>query len=166
MFGAGVLPFDSWETTPASAEIPLASTAVAVVEIAIAATLIAGMFLVRRGHVRLHKYLQASVVLVNIPIVLAWMVPQYLEYVLPDLPGELAQPYYFLPTIALIAGGVAEALGIYILLVAGTNWIPEKYRFRTYKRWMRTELCLWWAVVVLGLSIYLTWYVVPGATGS
>ena len=114
----------------------------------------------------MHRALQSSVILVNIPIVLVWMVPQFLEYVLPDLPSELFEPYYLLPTIALVVGAVAEALGIYIVLAAGTNWIPEKYRFRRYKVWMRTEISLWCAVVALGLAIYLVWYVLPGSGGS
>ena len=138
------------------------SDVVAIFEIGIAVLLLAGMFLVRRGHVRLHKYIQSSMVLVNVPVVLAWMVPQYLVYVLPGVPGELNQPYYLFPTIAVFAGGLAEALGIYILLVAGTNLIPEKYRFRRYKLWMRTELGLWWTVVAVGLLTYYFWYA-PGA---
>jgi uncharacterized membrane protein YozB (DUF420 family) len=146
---------------------PAASDWIAVFEVGIAILLLAGMFVVRRGHVRLHKYIQSSMVLVNIPVVLAWMVPQYLRYVLPGLPGEIAEPYYLLPTIALFAGALAEGLGIYILLAAGTGLIPERYRFRRYKLWMRTELSLWWLVVVLGLLIYYVWYphAAPASSG-
>ncbi len=59
----------------------------------------------------------------------------------------------------LIAGASAEVLGIYVLLVAGTNWIPERFRFRRYKLWMRAELILWWAVVLAGVATYYTWWV-------
>lgn len=143
---------------------PLPSDLVALVEVAIAVLLLVGAFLVRRGHVRAHLLVQSSMVLVNLPIVLAWMVPQFLANVLPDLPGEIGGPFYLVPTLMLLAGGCAEGLGIYILLVAGTGLLPERWRFRRYKLWMRTELGLWWSVVVLGLSTYLTWYVlgVPG----
>jgi uncharacterized membrane protein YozB (DUF420 family) len=137
---------------------PATSDWVALFEIGIAVLLLAGMFVVRAGHVRLHKYIQGSMILVNIPVVLTWMVPQYLAHVLPELGSELAQPYYLLPTIALVAGSLAEILGIYILLVAGTNLLPERYRFRRYKLWMRTELGLWWTVVVIGLLTYYVWY--------
>ncbi len=139
---------------------------VAASEVALAAMLVAGMFLVRARHVRLHKYVQSAVVLVNLPIVLAAMLPQYLAHVLPDLPGDLGRPYYLLPTLAVFVGGAAEALGIFILLVAGTNWVPERWRFRRYKRWMRTELVLWWTVVILGLAIYYVWYVGVAAPSS
>jgi uncharacterized membrane protein YozB (DUF420 family) len=149
------------------AAAPTTSDAIAFFEIGIAGLLLAGMFIVRAGHVRVHMYLQSLMVLVNIPVVLAWMLPQYLAHVLPDLGSELAKPYYLLPTIALFAGSAAEILGIYILLVAGTGLVPERYRFRRYKLWMRTELGLWWTVVVIGLLTYYVWYaaVAPAPSG-
>jgi uncharacterized membrane protein YozB (DUF420 family) len=145
---------------------PIFSDIAAVAEVSIAVGLVLGMFAVRRGHLRFHMYLQSSLVLVNIPIVLVWMVPQFVANILPELPGEIATPYYLLPTIMLGAGTTAELLGVYILLVAGTNWVPERLRFRNYKRWMRTELVLWCSVVLFGLSTYLAWYVFPTPAGS
>jgi uncharacterized membrane protein YozB (DUF420 family) len=143
-----------------AASAPAASDLVAVLEVGIAVLLLVGGLLVRRGHVRAHVIIQSSMVLVNIPIVLVWMVPQYLSYVLPALGSEIAEPSYLLPTIMLGAGAAAEVLGIYIMLVAGTNLVPERFRFRRYKLWMRTELLLWWSVIVFGLLTYYFWY--PG----
>lgn len=119
------------------------------------------MFLARAGHVRVHAWLQSSIVLVNIPVVLAWMVPSYLAYVLPGLPGGLDQAFYLVPTVMLAIGLAAELLGLYVILVAGTNVVPERWRFRSYKAWMRTVLGLWWAVLLLGLLTYYVWYVGP-----
>jgi hypothetical protein len=137
---------------------PPLSDIVLLFELTIAALLIAGIFVVRRGHVRAHMYLQSSVVLVNIPVVLLWMLPQYLSLVLPDLLSEFSSPFYYVPTAMLAAGLLAESLGVFILLVAGTNLIPERFRFRRYKLWMRTEVALWWGVLLLGLSTYYLWY--------
>ena len=122
------------------------------------------MFVARSGRIRVHMYLQSSMVLLNVPIVLIWMVPRYVSDILPGLPGEIAEPFYLVPTVMLIVGAAAEALGIYIILVAATNWVPERYRFRSYKRWMRTELVLWWSVVGAGLSTYAVWYVLGFAS--
>lgn len=130
----------------------------AVAEVGLATLLILGALLVRRGHIRAHKQLQSAVVLGNLPIAIGWMVPRYLAQVLPGLPGEIAEPFYLLPTLMLVVGAAAEGLGLFILLVAGTAVVPERWRFRDYKRWMRSELVLWWAVVALGLGTYLTWY--------
>lgn len=133
----------------------------AVFEVVVGALLVLGMLLVRRGRIRAHMIIQSSMVLVNIPFVLLTMVPVYWEYVLPGLPGELGEPFYYVPTIMLFAGAAAELLGVYILLVAGTNWVPERFRFRRFKLWMRTELILWWAVILVGLTTYYVWYLAP-----
>lgn len=138
---------------------PDVSDAVLLFELAVGVVLIAGMFLVRRGHVRAHMYIQGSMILVNIPVVLAWMVPEYLLYVLPGVPGDLGQTSYWAPTLMLVGGAVAEVLGIYILLVAGSSLLPERWRFRKYKMWMRTELLLWWLVLLTGIGTYYVWYV-------
>ena len=143
--------------------VPALSDAAAVIEVALAVVLVVGALVVRSGHVRLHRWMQSSVVLVNIPIVLYAMVPPYLEYIYPHLLGGLGTAVVFVPTVMLVAGGAAEALGIFIILVAGTTWIPERYRFRRYRVWMRTELVLWWMVVVFGLTTYWLFFVRGGA---
>jgi type IV secretory pathway VirB2 component (pilin) len=130
-------------------------------ELSLAVLLVVGGVLVRLRHVRLHRALQSTIVLVNIPIVLVLMVPPYLAYVAPGLPADLTQSFYLYPTLMLIAGAVAEALGIFIILVAGTNWIPSRFRFRRYKLWMRTELGLWWVVLLAGIATYYYWWVAP-----
>ncbi|MCI4373542.1 MAG: hypothetical protein L3K02_07875 [Thermoplasmata archaeon] len=144
-------------------DAPAIQDLLAIVEVALAIMLVGGWALVRLGHIRVHKYLQSSIVLVNIPIVLYGMVPYYLQNIVPALGSQWQQGYVLVPTLMLIAGVTAEVLGIYIILVAGTSWVPERFRFRRYKLWMRTELGLWWAVVLAGLTTYWLFYV-PGAS--
>ncbi len=143
---------------------PVVADVVALAEVALGAGLIVGTLLVRRGHRRFHQYLQSAIVLVNLPLVLVWMLPSYLRNVLPGIAEGLSQPYYLLPTVMLVLGAIAEALGVYVILVAGTNLLPERLRFHRYRRWMRTVLALWWAVLLLGLLTYVVWYV-PGFAG-
>jgi hypothetical protein len=126
-------------------------------EISLAVLLVAGFVLVRLGHVRAHRAIQSTIVLVNIPIVLATMLPPYLLYGMPMSASELRQTFYLYPTLMLIGGIAAEVLGIYIILVAGTNWVPARLRFRRYKLWMRTELALWWLVLLAGIGTYYVW---------
>jgi uncharacterized membrane protein YozB (DUF420 family) len=145
-------------------DAPYFSDVVALFEIATGIALVAGMFLVRAGHVRLHAYLQSAIVFVNIPVVLVWMVPSYLKNVYPYVGPYLNQPFVWVPTLMLGVGAVAEALGVYIVVAAGTNWLPEGWRFRRYKLWMRTMLGLWWSVLLLGLLTYYVWYVSPNGT--
>jgi uncharacterized membrane protein YozB (DUF420 family) len=138
--------------------------AVLVVELAMAAALVVGMFLARTGRIRVHSYWQSAIVLGNVPIVLVWMLPAYLQDVWPGLPGEIGQPFYWVPTLMLALGIVVEALGAYVVLVAGTNWMPERLRFRRYKLWMRTLLVLWWVVLLTGIATYYVWFLSPGSS--
>ncbi len=137
------------------------SDLVLLVELAFGTVLILGAVAARLGHIRLHMYLQSSVVLVNLPVVLATMAPEYLQYVAPSLPGGLVHPWVLYPTLMLIGGAVAEALGVYIVLVAATAWVPERFRFRRYKLVMRTELGLWWLVLLCGVATCYAWFVSP-----
>lgn len=135
------------------------ATVILGVELAIAGLLVVGFVLVRLGHVRAHRTVQSSMVLLNIPVVLVAMAPYYGTYVVPGLLGSLGRPFHLYPTLMLVAGALSETLGVYIILVAGTNWIPERFRFRCCKLWMRTELALWWLVVLAGIGTYSAWWV-------
>jgi plastocyanin len=64
-------------------------------------------------------------------------------------------------TIHAVLGTLAELLGLYIVLVAATNLLPESFRFKNYKLWMRTELALWWVVLLFGIGTYYYWYIRP-----
>ena len=68
---------------------------------------------------------------------------------------------YALLTLMLVAGVTVETLGVYVILVAGTNLLPERLRFRQYKLWMRTVVALWWAVLLAGAATFYVWYLVP-----
>ena len=93
----------------------------------------------------------------NLVMVASVMLPSFSQGVLPGLPGELKNSYYFVSTLHAALGSVAQLLGLYIVLRAGTNLLPQALRFQNYKLWMRTELALWWAVILLGVATYYVW---------
>jgi uncharacterized membrane protein YozB (DUF420 family) len=126
-------------------------------QLSMAAALGVGMGLARRKHYRAHAVCQSAVVLLNLVLIARIMLPSFRDGVLPGLPAGLAKPYYSIATLHAAAGGVAQLLGLYIIIAAGTKLLPERLRFRNYKRWMRTELALWWIVVVLGAATYYVW---------
>jgi plastocyanin/uncharacterized membrane protein YozB (DUF420 family) len=121
--------------------------------------LLVGMVLARRGKYSAHKYCQTSVMLLNLVMIFLIMAPSFHKQVQPQLPGGLKEPYYLVPYVHAILGTIAEVLGLYIVLVAATKLVPRKLRFKRYKPWMRTELALWWIVVLLGVTIYCIWYI-------
>jgi uncharacterized membrane protein YozB (DUF420 family) len=77
----------------------------------------------------------------------------------PNIPLKLDKAYSALVTAHGALGSVTEIAGLYVLLSAGTNVLPHKFRVTEYKPWMRNLLVLWWLVLLLGLATYGRWYV-------
>jgi len=121
--------------------------------------LLAGGWLARAKCYRAHAACQSAVVLLNGGLIAMTMIPSFRHQVAPRLPRRIAKPYYALATAHGALGGIAELGGLYILLAAGTKWLPEKIRLRRYKLWMRSVLILWWLVLLLGAATYARWYV-------
>src|SRR5260370_8479504 len=69
--------------------------------------------------------------------------------------------YYEVAILHAVLGTTAELLGLYIVIVAGTNVLPQWLRFKHWKWWMRTELVLWAIVLLSGIGTYCAWYVAP-----
>src|SRR5258708_7135744 len=115
-----------------------------VVQLAMGAALLFGMFLARKKNFTAHKFCQSSVMVLNLLMIFLIMAPSFHKQVEPQVPGGLREAYYFLPFAHAALGTIAEILGIYIVLVAATNILPKPLKFDRYAPWMRTCLALWW----------------------
>jgi plastocyanin len=100
--------------------------------------------------------------ILNLFMIFLIMAPSFHRQVEHEIPGRLGDPYYLLPAIHAGLGTVAELLGLYIVLVAATRILPPRLKFKRFKPWMRTELALWWVVILFGLGTYYYWYIAPG----
>jgi uncharacterized membrane protein YozB (DUF420 family) len=134
---------------------------VLLLEIAMGLALLIGAVLARKGKFRVHAWCQSAVVLLNLAIVVLLMIPSFYVHVSRNIPAKLGKAYYALPTAHATLGSITEIAGLYILLAAGTNVVPQRFRITNYKLWMRSVLALWWLVLLLGLATYVRWYV-PG----
>ncbi|HYM12520.1 MAG TPA: hypothetical protein VEU62_17415 [Bryobacterales bacterium] len=132
---------------------------VLLLEIGMGLTLLIGAVLARTKRFRLHAWCQSAVVLLNLVVIVLLMVPSFHVHVSPKIPVKLAKAYYALATAHAALGGVTEMAGLYILLAAGTNVLPQKFRLTKYKLWMRSVLALWWLVLLLGFATYARWYI-------
>ena len=121
--------------------------------------LLIGALLARMRRFRAHAWCQSAIVLLNLAVIVLVMIPSFRVHVSPKIPLKLGKPYYALATAHAALGTITEIAGLYILLAAGTNLLPEKFRITKYKLWMRTVLVLWWVVLVLGVATYSRWYV-------
>lgn len=141
-----------------SSAAPWGADLTLVLELAMGVGLLIGALLARMRRFGPHAWCQSTVVLVNLALIAATMIPATRLLILPALPGKLGKPYYALAAAHAALGIVAESAGLYILLAVGTKLLPERLRITRLKLWMRSVLVLWWTVLVLGLATYIRWY--------
>lgn len=130
-----------------------------VVEVAMGIALVVGAWLARRQRYRLHACCQTLVVLLNLVVISMVMIPSFHRQVLPKIPAKLGRAFYALATAHAVTATVAEAAACYVLVAAGTAWLPSGWRLKNFKTVMRTVLALWWMALLLGVATYVRWYV-------
>jgi uncharacterized membrane protein YozB (DUF420 family) len=132
-----------------------------VAQLIMACALIAGAFLARRKRYTAHGICQTTVLLLNLIAIGFVMAPSFGQQVRPELSKAFHDWYYAAAAFHALFGIAAEALGIYVALVAGTKLPPQWLCFKNWKRWMRVELMLWCCAVLTGVGTYYTWYIAP-----
>ena len=132
-----------------------------VVQLIMGLALIAGVLLAKQKRYTAHGICQTTVLLLNLLMIGLVMWPSFQQQVKPALSKVLHKWYYEAATIHALLGMAAELLGLYIVIVAGTNLLPRRLRFKRWKLWMRAELVLWAIVLVSGIGTYCAWYVAP-----
>jgi len=137
---------------------PRYADVVLLLEMGMGLALLLGAVLARQKRFRLHAWSQGAVVVLNLGVILLLMAPSLHSRVSPKIPVKLGKPFYALATAHAALGTLAEIAALYILLAAGTNILPRRWRMTRYKLWMRSVLVLWWLVLLLGLATYLCWY--------
>ena len=132
---------------------------VLLLEILMGVGLLVGARLARSRRFRAHAWCQSIIVLTNFIVIVVVMVPSFHVHVSPKIPLRLGKAYYALATTHAALGTIAEIAALYILLAAGTDILPSKLRMTDYKTWMRSVLMLWWLELLMGLALYVRWYV-------
>jgi uncharacterized membrane protein YozB (DUF420 family) len=132
-----------------------------VAQLVMGLALIGGAVLAKRKRYTAHGICQSTVLLLNLVLIGVVMWPSFQRQVRPALPRVLHKSYYTVAAIHALLGITAEVLGLYIVIVAGTRLLPQWLRFKNWKLWMRTELILWWIVVLTGVGTYYAWYIAP-----
>jgi uncharacterized membrane protein YozB (DUF420 family) len=129
-----------------------------VVQVVMGVALLAGAFLARAKRYKAHGVCMTSVLLLNLLAIGVVMWPSFGHLVLPKMLSHRNKRFYEVAAIHGALGAAAELLGLYILLVAATNVLPEAWRFRRWRLWMRVEFALWMAALLAGIGTYAVWY--------
>jgi uncharacterized membrane protein YozB (DUF420 family) len=140
---------------------PFAADLNLVLQLIMEAALIAGVLLAKHKCYKAHGICQTTVLLLNLVVIGLVMWPSFRQQVEPALSHGLHKRYYKAAMLHAALGTTAEFLGLYIVMVAGTNLLPQFLRFTNWKLWMRTELVLWTVALLSGMGTYYVWYLAP-----
>jgi uncharacterized membrane protein YozB (DUF420 family) len=94
----------------------------------------------------------------NLALVLWMMALPFRDFVLRDQGGPRPLGFYALTAVHAVAGGAALLFGLFVVL-RGHNLVPRRLRFERYLPFMRTAFGLYLAATILGVLVYLTWFV-------
>lgn len=107
---------------------------------------------------RQHRWVQTTAALLNVVLVLWMMLLPYRDFILPGVPGRLGQAFYGVTTLHAFIGFFAFVVGGFVVL-RGNKLVPTRLAFRNYKPWMRSAYVLYMVTTLLGLWVYVTWFV-------
>ena len=129
-----------------------------VLSLLVAAALTIGFILARRGDTRTHRVVQTVAVLTNAGLVLWLMILPFRDFVAPGVPDRLGERFFAVTTLHAVVGASAMLLGLFVVLRAN-GLMPKPLRFQNYKRVMRVSYALYILATLIGVVVYLTWFV-------
>lgn len=130
--------------------------------------MLAGWFFARRKmYEPAHKYTMTLIMMINWVLIIFIMGVSYSRGVAPSMPAGIPQPVNLFPTIHLITGAIAQLMATYLVLrMWFEDVLPAALKVKRIKRYMRFTLAMWLTTALLGIVIYLFWYVLPSSGGS
>jgi uncharacterized membrane protein YozB (DUF420 family) len=129
-----------------------------VLMILVAAMFTVGLVMARRRRYEVHRWIQTSAAALNAILVLWLMILPFRDFVLRDVGGPRPTIFYAVTTVHALAGAIAFPFGMFVTL-RGNGLVPKPLRFNNYKLFMRTAYGLYMFTTLLGILVYLTWFV-------
>ncbi|MGH8621266.1 MAG: CDGSH iron-sulfur domain-containing protein, partial [Burkholderiales bacterium] len=125
-------------------------------ELLLVAGLTFGYWLAKRGNIAAHRYNQTVWVLVN-TVLVALIMARGMENAAFAAASDLAKPHILVPWLHAAVGAATVAAGLWLVLQMN-GILPKPLHVRGWKTLMRATLAGYWAVALLGFSIYYLWF--------
>jgi uncharacterized membrane protein YozB (DUF420 family) len=135
-----------------------AADATLVVMLLTASLFTLGAYLAVKGKYGAHRWIQTSATTLN-TIMVGWMmILPFRDFVAPGLPERIAERFYLVTSVHAFLGASSLLLGIFVTLRAN-GLVPEALKFNNYKGYMRTSYTLFMLATLIGVLVYLSWFV-------
>jgi len=129
-----------------------------VISLVVALLFTFGFLLARARRYAAHRWVQTTAATLNAVLVGWMMILPFRDFVLPGIPDRLDERFYALTTIHGLIGLSALLFGVFVAL-RGNELVPASLKFRDYKRFMRVSYGLYMLATLLGVLVYVTWFV-------
>ena len=129
-----------------------------VLSLTVAVLFTIGFVLARRSRYAVHRWVQTTAAALNAILVGWMMILPFRDFVLPGIPDRLDERFYALTTLHGLTGLTALLFGVFVAL-RGNELVPSALKFDNYKRFMRVSYTLYMLATLLGIAVYLTWFV-------
>jgi uncharacterized membrane protein YozB (DUF420 family) len=130
-----------------------------VVSIFVALLFTIGVILAVRGQYGAHRVVQTVAATINAVLVLWLMVLPFRDFVVPpDNPAMLPESALLTTRIHAAVGFTALIFGLFVTL-RGNSLVPKFLQFNNYKAFMRVAYVLYMTATLIGLFVYITWFV-------
>ncbi len=125
----------------------------------VAILLTLGVVFAVRHQYTAHRWLQTSGVLLNAVLVLWLMVLPYRDFVAPpNNPAMLPLSAIATTRIHAAVGATALLFGLFVML-RGNGLMIKPLQFSNYRVFMRVSYILYMTATLIGLFVYITWFV-------
>jgi uncharacterized membrane protein YozB (DUF420 family) len=105
-----------------------------------------------------HRWVQTTAAILNAIMVLWMMILPYRDFVAPGIPTQLSEKFYAITTLHAFVGLFALTFGLFVTF-RGNGLVPKALKFKNYKGFMRVAYGLYMLTTLLGVLVYLAWFV-------
>ncbi len=117
-----------------------------------------GFYLARQENFEAHKWVQTIGAVVNLIMVLWMMALPFRDFIIRDQGGPREGFFYTVTALHAFTGLSATLFGVFVVL-RGHKLMPKFLRFNNYKPYMRAAYGFYIAATLLGIAVYLAWFV-------
>jgi uncharacterized membrane protein YozB (DUF420 family) len=117
-----------------------------------------GFVLARQGRFNTHRWIQTVAAGINAILVLWMMILPFRDFIVPGLPGRVNERFYGVTTLHAAFGTSALIFGLFVVL-RGNELVPKALKFNNYKLFMRISYALYMIATIIGIWVYITWFV-------
>lgn len=119
-----------------------------------------GVALAIKKHYTAHRWVQTTAATLNGIFVLWMMILPFRDFVARDFMGTRPAIFYYVSTVHAFIGFFGLTFGLFVVLRANKlPFVPPALRFNNYKLFMRISYGLYMLATLVGLWVYLTWFV-------